>query len=99
MLQCPRCLRWFHRAFGGVRSVSVTLDCLVLWCIYHCCARLSRCFPNAYTPPATVRGPMALALLGRCQILIYLFLGDGSLMGGDEVFNFHSIMVGIDVHE
>jgi hypothetical protein len=30
---------------------------------HHCTvAMLSRCFPHAYTPPATARGPMALAL-------------------------------------
>jgi hypothetical protein len=26
MLQCPLCVRWFHRACGGVRSVPVPLD-------------------------------------------------------------------------
>jgi hypothetical protein len=32
MLQCPGCVRWFHRACGGVRSVPVPLD----WCCGAC---------------------------------------------------------------
>ncbi len=32
MLQCPACVRWFHRTCGGVRSVPVPLD----WCCGAC---------------------------------------------------------------
>jgi hypothetical protein len=32
MMQCPQCLRWFHRACGGVRLVSVPLG----WCCSAC---------------------------------------------------------------
>jgi hypothetical protein len=61
MLQCPKCVRlvspclcWSVFGAGGLR--------LVLWCMSCCCTRLSGCFRGAHTPPATARGPMALAL-------------------------------------
>ncbi len=38
MLQCPLCVRWFHRACGGVRSVPVPLDWSCSASEAKCCA-------------------------------------------------------------
>ncbi len=46
MLQCPLCVRWFHRSCDGVRSVPVPLD----WCCSACTIAVHTSPADASTP-------------------------------------------------
>jgi hypothetical protein len=74
MLQCPQCVRWFHRTCGGVRSVysvPVPLD----WCCGACTVAVHGS-PDA-SPMHTHRlqrreGPWR-SRCGRCKIFLSFF--------------------------
>jgi hypothetical protein len=74
MMRCQACLRWFHRSCGGA-VYAVGSQSVGDWvCGSAClCQWLSWWFPFVHSPPATARGPMALALRPVHNIFLSFF--------------------------